>query len=224
MLFDASAIDEHVQGKISMTEDGQRQSVAVTETAVAGLILGKIQKAKCVKKFVAKIRNLKHGVIKKLAKGIKPVKGDVSAAEIGLNWEGPSLGNQGYAAVFENYVATLSEFKRFRLPKNFKTFDFWIEPNGRAVSVKTLDTNKASYLLNPNEVYNKIERYVDKTVGFTVGNRPKIVPLDATMIKTREIQLGIPANTGVAQWSQIQRAIDYGKLNNVEIVITRIGK
>lgn len=44
------------------------------------------------------------------------------------------------------------------------------------------------------------------------------------MIKAREIQLGIPADTGVAQWEQIQRAIEYGRLNNVNIVITRIGK
>ena len=42
--------------------------------------------------------------------------------------------------------------------------------------------------------------------------------------KTREIQLGIPANTGKAQMEQIQRAIDYGRLNNVDIKITRIGK
>ena len=42
--------------------------------------------------------------------------------------------------------------------------------------------------------------------------------------KTREIQLGIPANTGKAQMEQIQRAVDYGKLNNVDIKITRIGK
>ena len=133
-------------------------------------------------------------------------------------------GKNGMA--FENYIATLLEFIGIRLPKNFKTFDFWDADIGRAVSVKTLDTNKASYLLNPNNVYNKIKQYVDKTLEFTEygkglqGERK----LEATMIKVREIQLGIPADTGVAQMRQIQRAIEYGKLNNVKIEITRIGK
>lgn len=124
----------------------------MTETAIAGLLLGKITKAKCVTKFVAKIQNLKHGVIKKLAKGINPAqyKGDVSATKIGLKWGDPVLGEQGYGMAFENYIATLPEFAETRLPKNFKTFDFWDADIGRAVSVKTLNTNSASYLLNPN--------------------------------------------------------------------------
>ena len=125
---------------------------------------------------------------------------------------------------FENYIATLLEFKNFRLPKNFKTFDFWFERNGRAVSVKTLDTNKASYLLNPNNVYNRIKQYVDKTLEFTEYRKGLQEPITAAKIKTREIQLGIPADTGIAQMRQIQRAIEYGKLNNVKIEITRIGK
>ena len=153
-------------------------------------------------------------------------KGDVSAAKIRLNWNGAILGEQGYGMAFENYIATLLEFIGIRLPKNFKTFDFWDERKGRAISVKTLNTNRASYLLNPNNVYNKIKQYVDKTLEFTEygkglqGERK----LEATMIKVREIQLGIPADTGVAQMRQIQRAIEYGKLNNVKIEITRIGK
>lgn len=70
--FDASAVDDHVQGTISATEDAQRQGIAVTETAVAGLLLGKITKAKCVVKFCEKIQSIKRGVITKLAKGINP--------------------------------------------------------------------------------------------------------------------------------------------------------
>ena len=126
--------------------------------------------------------------------------------------------------VFENYIATLLEFSGIRLPKNFKTFDFWDACTGRAVSVKTLDTNKASYLLNPNDVYNKIKQYVDKTLEFTEYGKGLPEPITAAKIKTREIKLGIPSYTGIAQMRQIQRAIEYGKLNNVKIEITRIGK
>ncbi len=225
--FDASAVDEHVQGKISVSEDAQRQGVAVTETAVAGLIFGKIAKAKCVTKFVAKIQNLKHGVIAKLAKGINPTKykGDISATKIGLKWGDPVLGEQGYGMAFENYVATLPEFKNSRLPKNFKTFDFWFERNGRAVSVKTIDTNAPSRLMHPESVYQTLKGYVDKTLDFKrydKGLRPD--EINTSMIKIKEIQLGIPADTGIDQMRQIQRAIEYGKLNNVKIEVTRIGK
>ena len=48
------------------------------------------------------------------------------------------------------YIATLPEFAEIRLPTNLKTFDFWDACTGQAVSVKTLNTNSASYLLNPN--------------------------------------------------------------------------
>ena len=71
-----------------------------------------------------------------------------------------------------------------------------------------------------------IVKYVDKTVEFTeYGNGMKAPQrLEATMIKAKEIQLGVPADTGLAQMQQIQRAVDYGKLHNVKLVITRIGK
>ena len=152
-------------------------------------------------------------------------KGDVSASEIGLNWKGAIIGEKSYGMAFENYIATLPEFADIRLPKNFKTFDFWDVDIGRAVSVKTLDTNKPSYLLNPENVYNQLKRYVDKTVEFTrydKGMRPDEVT--ASMIKSREIRLGIPADTGLAQMQQILQAVKYGEANNVKIVLTRIGK
>ena len=198
----------------------------MTETAIAGLLLGKISKAKCVTKFVAKIQNLKHGVIKKLAKGINPAqyKGDVSATKIGLKWGDPVLGEQGYGMAFENYVATLPEFKNSRLPKNFKTFDFWFERNSRAVSVKTIDTNAPSRLIHPESVYHTLKGYVDKTLDFTYYKGTLRDPVTFEKIKTREIQLGIPADTGCAQMQYIQRAIEYGNLNNVKIEVTRIGR
>ena len=81
-------------------------------------------------------------------------------------------------------------------------------------------------MLNPDGIYGTLKGYVDKTLDFTGYSKGMVPPesLDVRMIRTREIQLGIPANTGKAQMEQIQRAIDYGRLNNVDIKITRIGK
>ena len=153
-------------------------------------------------------------------------KGDISGAKIGLNWEGAIGGETGYGMAFENWLAKLPEFSGIRLPKNFKTFDFWDRTSGRAVSAKTLNTNTPARLLNPDGIYGTLKGYVDKTLDFTGYSKGMVPPesLDVRMIRTREIQLGIPANTGKAQMEQIQRAIDYGRLNNVDIKITRIGK
>ena len=77
----------------------------------------------------------------KFAELFRLSKGDVSGAKIGLNWEGAICGETGYGMAFENYLATLPEFSDIRLPKNFKTFDFWDADTGRAISAKTLNTN-----------------------------------------------------------------------------------
>ncbi|MBQ7673607.1 MAG: hypothetical protein IJT36_03660, partial [Alphaproteobacteria bacterium] len=141
-------------------------------------------------------------------------KGDISGAKIGLNWEGAIGGETGYGMAFENWLAKLPEFSGIRLPKNFKTFDFWDRTSGRAVSAKTLNTNTPARLLNPDGIYGTLKGYVDKTLDFTGYSKGMVPPesLDVRMIRTREIQLGIPANTGKAQMEQIQRAIDYGRL------------
>ncbi len=125
---------------------------------------------------------------------------------------------------FENYLATLPEFSGIRLPKNFKTFDFWDKISCRAVSAKALNTNTPARLLNPESIYSTLKGCVDKTLDFTKYGKGLEEPVTAAKIKTREIQLGIPANTGKAQMEQIQRAVEYARLNNVKIVITRIGK
>ncbi|MCR4624215.1 MAG: hypothetical protein K5780_06305 [Alphaproteobacteria bacterium] len=151
-------------------------------------------------------------------------KGNVSGAKIGLNWEGAIGGETGYGMAFENYLATLPEFSEIRLPKNFKTFDFWDADTGRAVSAKTLNTNTPARLLNPEGIYSTLKGYVDKTLDFTQYGKGLPVPVTAAKIKTREIQLGIPANTGKAQMEQVMRAVEYGELNNVKMVITKIGK
>ena len=65
---------------------------------------------------------------------------------------------------------------------------------------------------------------MDKTLDFTQYGKGLPETVTAAKIKTREIQLGISANIGKAQMDQIQRAVDYERLNNVDIKITRVGK
>ena len=78
--------------------------------------------------------------------------------------------------------------------------------------------------MNPESIYSTLKGYVDKTLDFTQYGKGLKKPITEADIVSREIQLGIPANTGRAQMEQIQRVVDYGKLNNVDIRITGIGK
>ena len=79
-------------------------------------------------------------------------------------------------------------------------------------------------MLNPEGIYSTLKGYVDKTLDFTKYGKGLEKPITGADIVSREIQLGIPANTGRAQMEQIQRAVEYGKLNDVKVIITRIGK
>lgn len=44
-----------------------------------------------------------------------------------------------------------------RLPKNFKTFDYYDGATKTATSVKSMDTQTMAKLANPNQVYSSIK-------------------------------------------------------------------
>ncbi|EFO0548539.1 hypothetical protein ACOCRI_004752, partial [Escherichia coli] len=46
--------------------------------------------------------------------------------------------------------------------------------------------------------------------------------LDSSMISNREIQLAVPANTTKTQWTEINRAIEYGKSQGVTVKVTQV--
>ncbi|WP_411561431.1 hypothetical protein [Pectobacterium sp. F1-1] len=46
--------------------------------------------------------------------------------------------------------------------------------------------------------------------------------LNSTMIAQREIRLAVPANTTKTQWTEINRAIEYGKSQGVKITVTQV--
>jgi filamentous hemagglutinin len=106
-----------------------------------------------------------------------------------------------------------------RLPPGSKTFDFFKEESFEAISNKTLNTQSLSYIRNPEEIYNKLVRYVDDAVNYEPY---KASDLDPALIETKTIQLAIPEYTSPMQWRYLLRAIIYGKDNGVSIVITRI--
>jgi hypothetical protein len=138
-------------------------------------------------------------------------EGAISGESIGLSWTGNWF-ERGYA--FENYLATKLPAD-WRLSPGFKTFDFF--GDGKAISAKTLDTNTLARIANPETVRYTVNGYINKMIDFTEYKH-----LHASDISLKELHLAIPANTSSIHMQQIARSIDYGNLNGVKIIITKV--
>jgi filamentous hemagglutinin len=108
-----------------------------------------------------------------------------------------------------------------RLPRNFKTFDFFSEETGMATSAKTLDTGTAARLAKSKQVYDSIRRNIDAATGFDYY-RLSGVELSSDMIVARQLQLAVPSRTRAKQWVEIMRAVEYGKQHGVNVVVTKV--
>ena len=110
-----------------------------------------------------------------------------------------------------------------RIPPNTKTFDFYDAETGVATSAKTLDTTTAAKINNPSQVYYSLKGNIDAAANFTATKLPGSgTQLTYDMINTRELNVAIPANTTPAQWTQINKAIDYAKTKGVVLNITKV--
>ncbi|WP_272574234.1 DUF637 domain-containing protein [Providencia sp. PROV259] len=144
----------------------------------------------------------------------------ISAKEIGMKWysQGGGINTQGMS--WEDAIAkTLPD--RARLPKNFKTFDFYNAEQKVAISAKSLDTQTLSKLNEPKQIYNSIKGNIDKAVQFKEYQLSQI-RLDSSMIAKREIWLAVPNSTNKTQWAEINRAVSYGQGLGIEVKITQV--
>ncbi|MCD1125599.1 hypothetical protein LPW36_06165 [Jinshanibacter sp. LJY008] len=141
----------------------------------------------------------------------------VSASELGLKW---GQGNLKQGMPWEDYVGA-SLPADARLPQNFKTFDYYDGATKTAVSAKSMDTQTMAKLANPNQVYSSIKGNIDAAAKFEKASLSGDT-LTSSMIVNREIQLAIPANTTKKQWTEINRAIEYGKSQGVVVKVTQV--
>ncbi|WP_225816990.1 DUF637 domain-containing protein [Photorhabdus antumapuensis] len=141
----------------------------------------------------------------------------VTAEETGIQW---GKGNMKQGMPWEDYVGTQLPADA-RLPKNFKTFDYYDGVTKTAVSAKSMDTQTMAKLVNPNQIYSSLKGNIDAASLFktyTLLDRK----LNTSMIANREIRLAVPANTTKAQWSEINRAIEYGINQGVKVTVTQV--
>ncbi|ENA1778040.1 hypothetical protein ABF229_003338 [Yersinia ruckeri] len=141
----------------------------------------------------------------------------VSAAAVGMKW---GQGNMKQGMPWEDYVGK-SLPANARLPQNFKTFDYYDVSTKTAVSAKSMDTRTMAKLANPNQVYSSIKGNVDAAAKFEKYSLSRKT-IDSSMITNREIQLAVPANTTATQWTEINRAIEYGKSQGVKVTVTQV--
>ena len=168
------------------------------------------------------------GKVAKTAAGVMKFRGSILQAvtknsmrvldgkEIGMSWAANWF-ERGYA--YEKYLEGV--FKGAKLPYGFKTFDFFTE--GRAISVKTLDTNTLARIANPDLVRYTINGYINKMIDFT-EYRGKLTAAD---VATKELHLAIPYNVPTAEHArklaeQIAHSIQYGADNGVKVIITKV--
>ncbi|WP_445375641.1 endonuclease toxin domain-containing protein [Photorhabdus tasmaniensis] len=71
------------------------------------------------------------------------------------------------------------------------------------------------------QIYSVIKGNIDgvvKCVKYELLGKPLISP----MIANKEIRLAVPTNTTKIQWSEINRAIEYGKNQGVKVTVTQV--
>jgi filamentous hemagglutinin len=156
-------------------------------------------------------------VLEDLAGVQKGVGGTVERATTGIEW---GKGIQGQGMPWENHLASQMPAGS-RLPPNFKTFDFFDNATGVAISAKTLDTTTMAKVANPTHVYSSLKGNIDATVKFTEYSLGRTT-LSSSQITARELQVAIPKGTTTAQWEQINRAVQYGQGKGVTVKITTV--
>lgn len=90
------------------------------------------------------------------------------------SWDSMGQGNIKQGMPWEDFVGK-SLPANARLPKNFKTFDYYDGATKTAISVKSMDTQTMAKLTNPNQVYSSIKGNIDSAAnfkGYTLFNTP----------------------------------------------------
>ncbi|CNI58180.1 adhesin [Yersinia pseudotuberculosis] len=141
----------------------------------------------------------------------------VSASSVGMKW---GQGNMKQGMPWEDYVGKTLPVGS-RLPPNFKTYDYFDRATGAVVSAKSLDTQTMAKLSNPNQVYSSIKKNIDVTAKFEKASLSGVT-VNSSMITSKEVRLAVPVNTTKAQWTEINRAIEYGKNQGVKVTVTQV--
>jgi filamentous hemagglutinin len=142
------------------------------------------------------------------------------AVDAGIKW---GAGNNAQGLPFEDWWnANKKPGSARRLPPGFPGLDDVDDSQHVAYSLKTTNTQTPSKLANPKRVGQKIKRDVDSLdrLNGTISRSGDRV--DMSTIRTRELHVAVPIGTTPEQWVEIQKAIQYGKIqtHRIDVIIT----
>ncbi|WP_341475088.1 hypothetical protein [Proteus mirabilis] len=119
---------------------------------------------------------------------------------------------------FENFIG-LSNKRLKRLHLNAKTFDYYDDKTDEYISVKTLNTQTESRLKNPKSIENTLNTYIS-TIDKYSGEKKGGVDILPSDIKSKTLELGVPARTTKQQWDAINNSIKNASSKNIKVNIT----
>jgi hypothetical protein len=101
------------------------------------------------------------------------------------------------------------------------TYDFWNPDTGMATSAKTLDTTTPASIANPELLYSSLQRNINAIIDFN-GYQLSGTSLQPGDILSSELRVAVPEDTTLAQWQQINRAVQYGTDNGINVIVTPV--
>lgn len=136
-----------------------------------------------------------------------------------MKWGGNIKKDQGQP--FEDFVGPRFFPDSVQTPDTLKVYDYVDRVTGASVSVKTLNTLTESRLANPSQLFDTTRGYINKMIDFKEDSKLGF-EWTADNVTSRELMLGVPAETTPAQWAEISRAMLYGQQNNVKVTIIKV--
>lgn len=76
-------------------------------------------------------------------------------------------------------------------------------------------------MAKPKSVYSSIKKDIDKVIDFYEAEKGLVI-LGAHEIQIKRLEVAIRERTTPAQMAELARAVDYAKLNDVEVVIAKV--
>ena len=138
-------------------------------------------------------------------------------SELGVKTERVNLGLQVDGTTRTGLK--IDELLKNNLGRTFKTFDNFEAKTGTATSVKSINLNAKTYQ-NGSGLSSKIKGDINATLDF-VEYRLNNKELNSADINKRIVNIVIddrPLNQ--SQIENLKKAVDYGRLNNVEVKVT----
>jgi len=140
---------------------------------------------------------------------------EAGSRAFGATWDALRPFTRGYA--FEDWYASLLGSSWRRLAPAFRTFDFYQEASGTALSLKSMDLSLGSYATYEG-IYSKVTKYIDSAASFSGSIRRGGFVLRSAQIQERVLTIVYPdMELSYEQYRAMYHSYIYGQSAGVEV-------